>query len=253
MSTTTTDRHEYSVQLEDVQGPDAPVAEAAELEDPAPPPAAAAPEAPVYYRNADPTRRLAPQAFLPVEKAGGMYVARLAEPLLVQTPPLTLASPLGADDDGYAPSHAHLALPRAFEQFARGVEALVLEAALANKAEWFRRAIGDDVLRARFKEFCRTRHLKVKLAPGFVAFDAAGQPVALDTLEAGGSLRCVLQLTRVCFGRTEFGAAWSLVQAQTAPPPPPPPRCLIDPSVEQEDDDPPGPPHQADAELHEFL
>jgi hypothetical protein len=46
---------------------------------------------------------------------------------------------------------------------------------------------------------------------------------ATDVLRAGAQVRCVLELARVCFGRTEFGAQWRVVQAAPCPAP----VCLI--------------------------
>lgn len=191
------------------------------------------PSAPVFYARADPDAALAPSyGFLPLEKLGNVYAARLARPLVVQTPPLTLASAL-EDEDGQPAGHAYLQLPRAFADFAREVEDLVLHACLANKHEWFRRALSDDALRARFKEFCKASgHLKVRVPRDALVFDQAGQVVDRGQVTQGDAVRAILQLSRVCFGRTEFGAMWTLVQAQVAPPPPPPPKCLIDPSAE---------------------
>ena len=195
-------------------------------------PAEPAAPRPQYYRHVDLDDHLHPEAFGPLEKLGGLYAARLLSPLVVQTPPVTLASSL-EDDDGNPASHAYLLLPKAFAAFAREVEARVLEAAMANKGTWFRRrSVTEDALRGGFKEFCKaTGHLKVKVPADALVFDDQGD-LAEGPVEAGTTVRCLLQLDRVCFGRTEFGGMWSLVQAQTAPPPPPPPRCMIDPSAE---------------------
>lgn len=200
-------------------------------------PAAAAPPALVYYKHADLGAHLT--TFLPLEKLGGSYVARLATPLLVQTPVLALASPLD-DDEGEPVPHAHLTLPRGFQQFAEATEAAVLEACLANKAEWFRRPLEDASLRASFKQFCKGQHLKIKVPRDALVFDSQGSLVERETVAPGASVRCLLELTKVCFGRTEFGAMWTLRQAQTAPAPPPPPRCMIDPTAdcEPEEDQP---------------
>lgn len=206
-----------------------------------------------FYKHVDVSAALAPDAFLPMEKVGTMYVARLARPLLVQTPVLSLASPLEEDEDEQPVVHAHLALPPAFAAFVAGAEAAVLEACLANKQVWFKRRLSDESLRARFKEFYKASsgHLKVRVPRDMLVFDAEGRLVPRGSVEAGGSLRCILQLAKVCFGRTEFGAMWSVVQAQTAPAPPPPPKCLIDPSVERVEDNTRHP--DPDDDVHEFL
>lgn len=208
----------------------------ADVEPPLPAAAAPAAAAPVlqYYKHADLDACLAPQAFLPLEKVGGLYVASLATPLLVQTPPVTLASPLD-DEDGTPLPHVHLALPRDACQFAQRVEDLVLEACLANKEAWFRRPLEDATLRASFKPFFKAgeRALKVKVPRDALVFDDAGTLLCHGDVAVGSTVRCLLELSRVCFGRTEFGAMWSLRQAQRAPAPPPPPRCMIDPTAEE--------------------
>ncbi len=219
------------------------------------PVAAPVQHAPRHFRGVDLGAALAPSAFLPVEKTGGLYAARLAAPLLVQTPPLALVSPLD-DEDGTPLPHAHVSLPRAFLQFATEAEERVLAACLANKAEWFRRPMEDQSLRASFKQFCKAAGggvLKIKVPRECLVFDSQGGVLERGDLRPGASVRAILELSRVCFGRTEFGAMWSLVQAQTVPAPPPPPRCLIDPGADAEDACGGPEPDYADSEVHEFL
>jgi len=212
------------------------------------------PSGPVYYRHLDLAAALAPDRFLPLDKVGGLYVARLRAPLLVQTPPLTLASPLD-DEDGSPLPHAHVSVPRAFQAFVQRAEELVLEACLANKASWFRRPLEDDSLRASFKTFYKPGGaLKIKVPRDALVFDAAGQVLCREDVVPGTAVRCLLELSRVCFGRTEFGAMWSLAQAQTAPAPPPPPKCMIVQGADLEDEPcgaAAGP--DGDSEVHEFL
>lgn len=211
-------------------------------------PAEPAEPVPRFYRHVDLGAHLDPGAFLPLEKRGAVYAAPLAEPLLVQTPPLTLASDL-VDEEGVPAGHAYVLLPRAFLKFAREAEARVVDACVANKAEWFRRRpVTDDALRAGFKEFCKASgHLKVKVPEDALVFDHEGALLDRQAyVRAGQSVRALLQLDRVCFGRTEFGAMWSLVQAQLAPPAPPPPRCLIDPAAEGCDEPPGAGPEEAE-------
>lgn len=211
-----------------------------------------------YYRDIDLASALAPEAFGPLEKVGSAYVSRLTRPLLVQTPALRLAEAPGG-------AQLLLALPAGLRRFACRVEDRVLQACLANKGPWFKRPIEDDSLRASFKRFACERRgtLKVRVTPQTVLFDehgahlgaedpedededdeaeaeaaaVGGTAAQLAQLAPGDGVRCLLELSKVCFGRTEFGATWTLVQAQRAevPPPPPPkqrPRCLIDPSAE---------------------
>lgn len=182
------------------------------------------PTTPVHFSAVDVADAL--REFSDLEKSGGVYVARLPTPLEVVTPPLTLLSPL-LDEDGGEAGHALLKLSPEFEAFAEEVERRVLEACLANKDTWFRRRLDDDALRASFKQLCKGGTLKVKLRPGAAVFDACGEPVAPGDVDAGARMKCLLELTKVCFGKTEFGAMWSLAQARLAPPPASAPKCLI--------------------------
>lgn len=210
------------------------------------PPEAGAPVRPVFYRSVHSPDVLAPDAFLPAERSGGLHVARLKAPLLVQSPTVTLASPLWEDDcDGEPgpPPHAHLAVPEAFAGFAGDVENAALAAALAHKDAWFKGRVDERTIVAAFKPMLKpaTGHLKVALgAEGAEVFDPAGALLHPGALAVGDRVRCILRLDGIVFGRTEFGAMWTLVQAQArpaAPPPPPPPTCLLS----AEDDDEPQP------------
>jgi hypothetical protein len=125
----------------------------------------------------------------------------------------------------------------------------------------------DGSLRASFKQFCKPAAgalacgggaLKIKVPRDALVFDAEGGVVDRGALAPGAAVRAILELSRVCFGRTEFGAMWSLVQAQTAPAPPPPPRCLIAAAQDDDEDAVDHPSrHRAaaapDTEVHEFL
>lgn len=224
------------------QAPAEPLADAAAVAEPV-----AAEPVVQFYKAVDLDRALS--GFRAMEKAGNLYVVRLATPLLVQTPPLVLASPLD-DEDGTPLPHAHLSVPKSFDQFLRRTEAAVLDAALEHKDAWFRRPMNDAALRASFKEFCRAGAVRVRVPRDALVFDDTGALVARDQVPAGASVRCLLELSKICFGRTEFGAMWTLLQAQTAQAPPPPPRCMIDLGAEVDDTpEPAGEPPEA----HEFL
>ncbi len=202
----------------------------------------------VYYSKVTPAAAVT--NFEDVRKVGALYVAPLATPLRVQTPTLVLMSPL-RDEDGAPVLNAHLKLPRGFEVFARDVEAAVLDAALRNKDAWFRRPLEDDVITASFKAFVKGSALKVKWPRDTPVFDADGKQLDEDAESlAHLRVRCLLELSRVSFGRTEFGAMWTVVQARVAPDTPAV-MCAIDPAAEiPEADTPSG--SGDDAEAHEF-
>lgn len=178
-----------------------------------------------YYTTVD----LAAQAFEPLARQNKLYVAALSPPLAVLTPPVQLASTLDADD------FAYLRPVGAFAEWLRGAEAWVLDACIANKAQWFRKDVDDDALRHNFKSFFRDDGgFKVRSA-GVAVFGVDGAPAGAEEAAEGRHVRCVLELVRVCFGRQEFGAMWRLVQARLVDVPP----CLIEDGDDApvEDDD----------------
>lgn len=172
---------------------------------------------PAYYTTVD----VGTLEFEAPAKQGRLYVAPLSPPLLVLTPPVELASALDGADGPFA----YLRPTGRFAAWLRDVEARVLDACVARKAEWLRKDVDDDALRHNFKSFFgEGGELKVRVQPGEVGvFDAEGAPAGAEEAGAGTRVRAVLELARVCFGRQEFGAMWRLTQARVTPVPP----CLI--------------------------
>lgn len=168
-----------------------------------------------YYKSVD----VSTLAFEPLAKENKLYVARLAAPLLVQTPPVQLATSV----DPEVP-FVYVRPAGQFREFLAGVEAWVLDTCLQKKEEWLRKDVDDDALRHNFKSFFKGDDFKLKVGPELAVFDAAKDPAGAEEAEEGRHVRCVLELSRVCFGRQEFGAMWRLVQAQLVEVPP----CLID-------------------------
>lgn len=175
-------------------------------------------------------------AFEPMEREGKLYVVRLRPKILVQTPPLALTSSL-VDDDGEPLTFAHLAPAGQFAAFLRRAEAAVLDACLAHKHDWFRKDFEDDALRSGFKTFLRPNGtIKVKVPEDVAVFDVAKRPIPPGDAPAGSQVRCILELAKISFGKTEFGAAWKLVQVRSIAQP----RCLIDDTADEassDDDD----------------
>lgn len=181
--------------------------------------------APQYYKAVD----LGSLQFEPLTKLNKLYVANLAAPLSVQTPPVELATGLGEGD------FACIKPSGQFLQWLRDVEDAILERAVQNKADWFRKELSTDVLRHNFKSFFRDDgQFKVRTDGDVPVFDAQKNAVGSEEAAPGTSVRCVLELVRVCFGRQEFGAMWRLVQARLVDPQP----CLIDDAAEVDDDVP---------------
>jgi hypothetical protein len=172
-------------------------------------------------------------AFDPIEREGKLYVVKLQPKITIVTPPMTLASSL-VDEDGEALPFASLAPSAQFGGFLRRVEAAVLAACIAHKAEWFRRDLDDDALRSGFKTFLRPNGtVKVKVPDEVAAFDASAGAVVPGDIAAGAQVRGVLELAKISFGKTEFGAMWKLVQVREVTVP----RCLIDDTGDELSDD----------------
>lgn len=180
--------------------------------------------------------RLDDLEFDPIEREAKLYIVKLRPKLLVQTPPMTLTSAL-VDDDGEPLPFVTLAPPAQFAGFLHRTEAAVQAACLANKAEWFRKELDDDALRAGFKSFLRPNGtFKVKVPDEAVVFDAAKKAVAPGDVAPGAQVRAIIELSKISFGKTEFGAMWKLVQVREMAVP----ECLIDDgndSSSEDDDD----------------
>ena len=216
-----------------------PVAQEPEQEPPAEPRAA-------YFRDVD----LSALRFSPVAKEGRVYAARLRPPLLVQTPPVELASALapapGDDDD--APLEPLALRPSGqLLRFLRRAEEAVVDASLRHKNEWFKKKdIPDEALRGMFKSFFgedgRTLRVGAPAAAAageddacFVFAEDGVTPLATAGERAGvRRARVLLELDRVVFGRSKFGAQWRAVQLRAAPDP----RCLIDDALVPADEFP---------------
>jgi hypothetical protein len=175
-----------------------------------------------------------------------LYVVPIQPPVVIQTPPLQTATPL---EEGVPFVYVN---PRGtFAEFLRATEEAVLGTCLARKATWFANSFDDDALRRGFKSFFKDDgSYKLKVDPATVpCFDAAGAPTGTDAVPAGATVRCVLELARVCFGRHEFGITWRIVQLRLVET-----TCLI-----AGDPEPPAPEDDAvtmadlDSDANEFL
>lgn len=185
--------------------------------------------APVYFTRVDPSSL----AFQPMRRDGTKYVVPLTREVLVVTPPLGVSSLV--DEDGEAAGVVWLrATAGPFADFARAVEASVLDRVIANKREWLRKDVPDDSLRTSFKSFLGPEGLRVKGGADVAAFGADRTLTDLS-LVRGPRVRAVLSLRAVTFGKTEFGCLWRLVQVIDAPEP----ACLFqdDPDDDDPDDD----------------
>ena len=175
-----------------------------------------------------------------------LYIVPLEPGVTIQTTPVTLATSL---EDAQVP-FVYLTPDASLAAFFRAIEASVADACIAHKADWFAiaKTLEDDVLRRGFKSFFGPSGFKVKVPEDVACFGADKRPVGREDVPAGTVVRAVLELTRVCFGRHEYGATWTLVQLQVVPT-----QCLID--DEPVDDSVPADEvdNCSDSDINEFL
>ncbi len=162
----------------------------------------------VYYKDA----RIEYE-FGEMRKVNGVYFVPLRKPLLVQTPVLRLVSPVSGDS-------TILQVSDGFAKFIKSHEESILKLTKENKAKWFKNGIEDSALDNGFKSFLESDTLKVKISDEFASFDIGGNFTDICT---PAEVRCILEISGVCFGSAEFGSITSLVQAQLAKLP----RCSI--------------------------
>lgn len=179
--------------------------------------------------------------FRPMEREGKSYVVKLVNPLSIQTPAITLATPLTGPDGQLAP-FTRAVPPPALAAFLRSVEDLMLDACLANKATWLRKEVQDDALRSSFKSMFKDGTFKLKLSPDFAIFDQEGSPLEADEVPEGAQLKAIVVLKQLVFGKTEFGAVWRITQGRLVQQP----KCLIAEDIEEPED-------AGDSEVDEFL
>ena len=168
-----------------------------------------------YYTSVDLSSALSVGA---ATKDNKVYIAALDAPLIIQTPPVTLASQLHHDS-----VFAHLSVPDQFHAFLTSVETALLDAVVSRKTEVLGgRAVSDETLRANHKSFLVgesedhdvPKALKVRVSDALEVFDSSKQAVGIEDACEGCRVRCVLELSRVCFGRAEWGGMWRLTQVQ---------------------------------------
>ena len=185
------------------------------------------PQKPNYFKTVDLNAKVGTLGTL--HKEGRIYVAPLPQgPLLIQTPPIQFKS--------ISEGAAWLLPVGPFHTFLQETETLLKAAAVKNATTW---GLSQDQVEQSYKSFFKGGNngaFKVKVShPDFVAFDAQGEPLDAceDTLVNPFKARAVLLLDKLCVGKTEMGALWTLVQVRIAPQPG---QCLIDLEVEVPDD-----------------
>lgn len=150
-----------------------------------------------------------------------LFVVPIEPALRVQTTPVEISS-LEDDDVPFAYIRPHGALRTFLEKTEKTIE----DACIANKEAWFAvaKSLDDDTLRRGFKSFFDAdKGFKVKVPADVPCFDADRTPIGREGVPAGSVVRIILEMSRVCFGRHEYGSSWKIVQVQLVPT-----ECLIE-------------------------
>lgn len=175
-----------------------------------------------------------------LRKEPPVYVANLLpKPLVITTGVITLAAPVAGPDGEPLPSTV-LKLPLAANNFFADVEVAIKNTCIEKKAQWFKESLSNDALHMSFKSFLHEDCLSVRVDEGVTAFGPDKTQVPLP--EENTKVKAVLELSRITFGKTEFGAKWKLRQLKVMEVAP---KYLFDdediadtlPDTEEEDDE----------------
>lgn len=158
----------------------------------------------VYYTDADPNV----DEFLSMRKVDGVYIVPFKKPLVIQTPILKITD--------LTKSSASLKVTRGFSKFVNEFEDSILLATKKHKSEWFKDEIDDDTIENGLKSFLTDDgDLKVKVSEDLASFDEDGNFLG-DGFDVPAGVRCILEVSGICFGSIEFGAIFTLAQMQVA-------------------------------------
>jgi hypothetical protein len=175
----------------------------------------------VYYKDAQ-----VKYEFDEMRKENGVYFVPLRNPILIQTPVIKLLEFISSGNS------AIVRVCDGFAKFVKNHEENVLNLVKKNKTLWFKNDIKDSALDSGFKSFLESDTLKVKILDDFTAFDTSGDFID-STFCTPAEVRCILKISGVWFGSTEFGSIMSLVQTQLAQLP----KCSIKPTRERKKHD----------------
>jgi hypothetical protein len=170
----------------------------------------------VYYKDAQ-----VEYEFGEMRKENGVYFVPLRKPVLIQTPVVKLLEPISGVS-------TIVKVSSGFSKFVQNHEESMLRLTKENKAKWFKNDIEDSALDGGFKSFLASDTLKVKISDDFASFDTDGDYID-STFCTPAEVRCILKISGVWFGSTEFGSILSLVQTQLAKVP----KCSIKPTRER--------------------
>jgi hypothetical protein len=158
----------------------------------------------VYYTDVNPNV----SDFLSMRKVDGVYIVPFKKPFVIQTPILKITE--------LTKSSASLRVTKGFAKFVGEFEDSVLSATKKHKSEWFKDEIDDDTIENGLKSFLTDDgDLKVKVSEDLASFDEDGNFLG-DGFDVPAGVRCILEVSGICFGSIEFGAIFTLSQMQVA-------------------------------------
>ena len=146
-----------------------------------------------------------------INKSSKTFVAPIEPVIRIQTPQVSVISSL-VDEHGAALPCAHIKLPAPFLAKMQDVETRVLNHCIAHKSDWLKRDVEDEFVRHSFKSFVKDSALKVLIPEECLFFDFERKECDRENMT---NARAILELNRVIFGKTEFGAMWRVVQLQS--------------------------------------
>lgn len=170
----------------------------------------------VYYKDAQ-----VEYEFGEMRKENSVYFVPLRKAVLIQTPVVKLLEPISGDS-------TIVRVSSGFAKFVKNHEENMLKLVKENKSNWFKNEIDESALDSGFKSFLESDTLKVKISEDFAAFDTDGGFID-NTFCTPAEVRCILKISGVWFGSSEFGSIMSLVQTQLVKLP----KCSIKPTRER--------------------
>lgn len=144
-----------------------------------------------------------------------LFVVPIEPPVRIQTTPVVLTTSIEDPDVPFVYIQGDQNMMKFFKQTEQDIE----DVCIANKKEWFTLAkdLDDEVLRRGYKSFFTQQGFKVKVAQDVPCFDVNRKPIGREDIPKDSTVRMVLELSRISFGRHEFGVAWRVVQLQLVP------------------------------------
>lgn len=144
-----------------------------------------------------------------------LFVVPVEPALTVQTTPVVLNTSIEDPDVPFV----YFQGDHKLMDFMKHTEQHIEDACISHKKEWFSLAktLDDDILRRGFKTFFGDAGYKVKIAPDVPCFDQHKKPIGREDIPENSTVRMVMELSRICFGRHEYGATWKVTQVQLVP------------------------------------